>query len=408
MKTQLFSFTTPNTPPTTEENALAALRLIRSRRVGATTYHRLICEHGSAAAALEALPRVAAEAGVRDYAPCPEGVAQAELRAGRKAGARLLVHGAPDYPADLAQIADAPPVLWAMGDVALMARPMVALIGARNASSLGLRMARKLAEGLTGAGFVVVAGLARGIDAAAHEAALAGGTIAVQAGGIDMIYPAENRDLAQAIARQGLRLCEGPPGTEPQARHFPQRNRIVAGLSRAVIVVEAAHRSGSLITARMALDQGRELLAVPGHPFDARAAGANALIRDGATLVRGVRDVLNALGIDADSMPAATEPPPRPAAAPPRPGLAQRMHQVLGRPSASAHATAARLIPAPAPQGHALHQHILSRLGPSPLPEDELLRDLALNPQQVSPALLDLEMAGEIERHPGGLLSRRN
>ncbi|WP_413869123.1 DNA-processing protein DprA, partial [Albidovulum sp.] len=271
------------------------LRLIRSRRVGVVTFWRLLEEYGSARAALLALPEVAKAAGVEGYEPCPEGVVLAERKAGRAAGARLVCRGEPGYPQALADLADAPPVLWALGDPAVAARPMVALVGARNASSLGTRTARKLAEGLGQAGYTIVSGLARGIDAAAHLAALPTGTVAVMAGGIDVVYPAENAGLAREIAARGLCLSEQPPGLEPLARHFPLRNRIVSGLSAAVVVVEAAARSGSLITAKAALDQGREVLAVPGHPFDGRASGCNLLIRDGATLARGVEDVLEVL-----------------------------------------------------------------------------------------------------------------
>lgn len=287
----------PSASPASEaEEAFACLRLIRSRRVGAVTWHRLMADHGTAMAALDALPGIAAAAGVERYSACPPEVVRAELAQGRLAGARLLRFGTPDYPAALMDIADAPPVLWAKGDVSLLARPMVAMVGARNASSLGLRMARRLAEALTEAGFVVVSGLARGIDAEAHSAALDGGTVAVQAGGVDVIYPTENTDLAARIGEAGCLVSEQPMGTEPQARHFPLRNRIVSGLSRAVIVVEAATRSGSLITARDAADQGREVLVVPGHPFDARASGCNQLIRDGATLVADASHLLDDLG----------------------------------------------------------------------------------------------------------------
>ena len=384
MDNGLFSLPTPFTPPTTEEDELVWLRLIRSRKVGPVTFWRLLGEYGSASAALAALPGVARAAGVTEYTSCPEGVARAELAAARKAGARLICKGQPAYPARLAELADAPPVLWALGNLSLAARPMVALVGARNASSLGLRMARRLSESLTRAGFTVVSGLARGIDAAAHEAALEGGTIAVQAGGVDVIYPTENTKLAQEIARRGLRLSEQPMGLDPQARHFPQRNRIVSGLAEAVIVVEAALRSGSLITAREALDQGREVLAVPGHPVDARAGGCNALIRDGAVLVRNVEDVIEALaarGVPIAAPPALHEPPapgPRPARpkAPP-PGQTRTLAETA-----------------------ALHSQILDRLGPSPLAEDQLIRDLAIPAAAVAPELLTLELEGRIARAP--------
>ncbi len=290
---------TPFTPPTTEEDCLSWLRLIRSPRVGPATFLRLLAEYGSAAAALDALPEQAARAGLKDYTPCPLDHARAEWERGLRLGARPLFLGQPQYPPALAALEDPPPVLWVRGPKALrtlVLRPAVALVGARAASALGLRMARKLAAGLGEAGFVVVSGLARGIDKAAHEAALATGTIAVMAGGVDVIYPPENASLANAIAECGVLLSEQPPGLEPQSRHFARRNRLIAGLARAVIVVEAAEGSGSLITARFALDQGREVMAVPGHPLDPRSAGANALIRDGAVLVRSVDDVLAALG----------------------------------------------------------------------------------------------------------------
>jgi DNA processing protein len=360
------------------------LRLIRSRRVGAVTFHRLMGEHGSARAALQALPELARAAGVEGYELCPPGVAQAEIKAGRACGAQLLLWGGPGYPAGLMDLADAPPVLWARGDTGLLQRPMVALVGARNASSLGLRMARRLAEGLGEAGQVVVSGLARGIDAAAHEAALATGTVAVMAGGVDVIYPEENAELAGKIVAQGCLLSEQPMGTVPQARHFPLRNRIVSGLVRAVVVVEAASRSGSLITARTALDQGRDVLAVPGHPFDARAAGCNMLIRDGAVLVRSAADVIEAIGasvipLHPSSAPQTDDRPPLPGPVPPRLALSDAA---------------------------ALHGRILSRLGPSPVAEDQLIRDMAMPASQIAPELLALELDGKILRQAGGLLSR--
>ncbi len=256
MAVSLNSCTTPQTTPPAEVDRLAWLRLIRSRRVGAVTFHRLIAEHGSAEAALAALPDIAKAAGVESYAICPIEVVRHEIAQARLCGARMLCFGDADYPAALRDLPDAPPILWAQGDVSLLARPMVAMVGARNASSLGLRMARRLAETLGEAGFVVVSGLARGIDAEAHAAALARGTVAVQAGGVDVIYPEENASLAADIAAKGCRISEQPMGMQPQARHFPLRNRIVSGLCRAVVVVEAAARSGSLITARNALGSG--------------------------------------------------------------------------------------------------------------------------------------------------------
>ncbi|EPX87379.1 DNA protecting protein DprA [Rubellimicrobium thermophilum DSM 16684] len=378
-----------------EEERLAWLRLLRSRRVGVTTFFRLLAEHGSARAALRALPSVARAAGIEDYAPCPEGVALAEYRRGLAQGARLLLRGDADYPPALALLPDAPPLLWALGDVALLSRPMVALVGSRNASSLGLRMARSLAAGLGEKGFVIVSGLARGIDTATHEAALPTGTVAVMAGGVDHIYPPENAGLAARIAEQGLRLSEHPVGMEPQARHFPARNRIIAGLSLGVVVVEAAERSGSLITARQASDQGREVMAVPGHPLDPRASGCNTLIRDGATLVRSAADVEEALAPALAGMRwGASLPAPAPAS-----GNAPCSLSLSPPPAVAA--------PSSAPtRATDLRSRILERLGPSPLAEDQLIRDLAIPFATVAPVLLDLEIEGLIRRQPGGLLAR--
>jgi len=234
---------------------------LRSRRVGPATFRRLIAEHdGSADAALEALPAVARAAGVEEYRPCPADAARAELEAGRRAGARPVFLDHPAFPGLLAEHDDSPPMLWARGDLSLLGRPAVGMVGARNASSLGLRMARRLARELGAAGFLTVSGLARGIDAAVHAASLETGTVAVLAGGVDVAYPPENAELLAQVAATGLVLSEMPPGLRPQARHFPRRNRIIAGLARALVVVEAAARSGSLITARDAADLGRDVL----------------------------------------------------------------------------------------------------------------------------------------------------
>jgi DNA processing protein len=364
---------------------------LRSRRVGVATFYRLMAEHGTAGAALAALPAIARAAGLDDYQTCPEPVARAELKAGRLAGARLVCAGDPDYPAALRDLDDAPPLLWALGDLALLERPAIALVGARNASSLGTRMARRLAEDLGRAGQVVVSGLARGIDTAAHMASLRSGTIAVMAGGVDVVYPAENAVLAQEIAENGLRLSEQPMGLQPMARHFPRRNRLISGLSRAVVVIEAAAKSGSLITARDALDQGREVMAVPGHPFDGRASGCNMLLRDGAILVRSAEDVLASLAAQPDplaraattSAKPALEPAPAPAPAPRTPAPERSLQET-----------------------HALHRMILDRLGPSPLAEDQLIRDLKRPAGEIAPELTALELDGQIARQPGGFLSR--
>ncbi len=375
----------PHTPHPTEQDRLCRLRLIRSRRVGPATYHRLVAEHGSAQAALEALPEIARASGVEGYEPCPEGVALAEMRAARAVGARMLCAGDRHYPDALRQITDAPPILWLRGRPELLLSPLVAVVGARNASSLGLRMARRLAAALGEAGFTVVSGLARGIDAEAHAASLASGTVAVLAGGVDRVYPPENGPLMAQLAESGCLLSEQPPGLEPQARHFPLRNRIISGLSRALVVVEAAARSGSLITAKEAAEQGREVFAVPGHPFDARAAGCNLLIREGATLVRSAADVLEALGVQGGPGRGFAEVGPLALPELPGPVPARRPLRDLA----------------------ALHRKILDRLAPSPLAEDQLIRDLALPPDDVTPELLALEMEGTLVRQPGGLLARR-
>lgn len=448
----MFSFDSPPHTPTTKEDDLSVLRLIRSRRVGPATFHRLIAEHGSAAAALEALPAIAAAAGIERYAACPESVAAAELAAGARAGARLVRIDSPDYPVLLSHIPDAPPVLWMRGDLSATARPMIAVIGSRNASSLGLRMARGLARGLAEAGVAVAAGLARGIDTAAHETSCEAGTIAVMAGGIDVIYPAENRALAERICETGCLLTEQPPGLEPVARHFPARNRIVSGLCAGVVVVEAAHRSGTLITARYAGDQGREVMAVPGHPLDARASGCNALIRDGATLIRNSVDVLAAIGLDGqdaaadgngglrkasrakrptpgvadgsfraadrngEENPAVVPgncPAPPPAAAggktADRPGIAaQGAGPVAGGESAhpgERSEAGGALASAGARTPSALRAHVLELLGPSPAEENQLIRDLGISAAQLAPTLLDLELDGILTRMPGGRIA---
>jgi len=388
MTEEYTSSTHPPLPPTTEDFRFSWLRLLRSRRVGPVTFHRLIAEYGSAQNALDALPEVARAAGVKGYKICPSPAIDAELKAAKAVKARLLCLGRAGYPPLLAQLKDAPPLLWSLGDPALLQSPVIALVGARNASSLGTRMARALAQELGEQGYVVVSGLARGVDTAAHLAALDSGTIAVMAGGVDVIYPTENTSLAQDISRRGLLLSEQPMGLTPQARHFPRRNRIISGLASAVVVVEAAAKSGSLITARDALDQGREVLAVPGHPFDARASGCNMLIRDGAQLIRNADDIIAAL----------PPLPTRVTASDPQQQLQLDAPQPPSQPPPQRRSLR---------ETAALHLQILSRLGPSPTAEDQLIRDLATPARDISPALTDLELEGEIIRQPGGLLSRK-
>jgi len=375
MAKDLSPSTHPLTPPLTEEEWHSWLRLLRSRRVGVSTFFRLMNEFGDADAALKALPDIAAEAGVKNYQPATLESAMDEWWRAKQCGAIPVAYGSNDYPKDLAELSDPPPFLWCIGKTELLQRPMISIVGARNASSLGTRMARKLAHELGEAGYVVVSGLARGVDAAAHHASLETGTIAVMAGGVDVIYPSENAVLGQEIEQSGLRVSEIAMSVQPFARHFPRRNRIVSGLSRAVIVVEAAAKSGSLITARTALDQGREVLAVPGHPFDARASGCNMLIRDGAVLIRGADDVIEALAH------------PKPETAP---------QPAKRRPASKPFST----------RTAELHRQILERLGPTPVPEDQLIRDLQGEAAVISPEISTLEVEGKIRREPGGMLAR--
>ncbi len=442
MPEEFHSSTHPPLPPTTEDERVSWLRLLRSRRVGPSTFYRLMGEHGSARAALAVLPEVAEAAGMKAYQACPEERALGEYRAGLRAGARLICVGEAEYPRALMDLGDAPPFLWVQGDTTVLSRPMIAMVGARNASSLGTRMARALAVDLSKQGYVIVSGLARGVDTAAHKASAERGTVAVMAGGVDVIYPSENTALAREIEAHGLRISEQPIGLVPQARHFPRRNRLISGLAQGVVVVEAAAKSGSLITARNALDQGREVMAVPGHPFDARASGSNMLIRDGAHLVRGADDVIEALSplagatgearqgafaLEQAERPAMERVPDQRPARPP----AARAMPVSGSERAAERGagygtgydaehraehrtergTTRDLIPAPPPERRdlretaRLHRQILDRLGPSPLAEDQLIRDLKQPANAVAPVILDLELDGLVRRQPGGLLS---
>ena len=339
---------------------------------------------GSARAALDALPRLARRSGAGRPVTAPDRAAiAAEAAAIARAGARLLCQGEPAYPAALAAVEDAPPVLILMGRAELLSRPMVAVVGARNASANGCRLARELARGVGEAGLVVVSGLARGIDAAAHLGALDSGSAAIVAGGVDVVYPEENRGLHKALATRGAILSELPLGSEPQARHFPRRNRIISGMALGVVVVEAAARSGSLITARFALEQGREVFAVPGSPLDPRCRGTNDLLRNGATLTETVEDVLGQLGPQVQSQPPLLPLPAAEVAAPPAPSP---------------------IAPVSEEAGLAL---IVERLGPTPVPVDELVRQCQLTAAAVATLLLELELTGRAERHPGNLVSLR-
>ncbi len=359
------------------------LRLSRSGGVGPRTFVKLMTRFGSAAEALEALPEIAARAG-RAAEAADQTAVEAEIEAAALTGARLLRLGEPAYPEALAEAPDAPPCLWAMGASAVAGARCVAIVGARNASAAGRRLAAALARDLGAAGWTVVSGLARGIDAAAHEAALETGTVAAMAGGVDVPYPPENAGLAGAIAERGLLLSEASMGERPTARSFPRRNRIVSGLSAGVVLVEAAERSGSLITARFALEQGREAMAVPGSPLDPRAAGCNRLIRDGAALIRSAEDVIEALGT-------------------PRARTLRRATAGLWRESPESGAPPAEAAPAPEPDGDAAR--VAALLGPTPVAFDALCRSAGLSPAALSAALLELDLDGRIERLAGDLIA---
>ena len=354
------------------------LRLIRSENVGPITFFHMLAHYGSAGAALEALPALAGRGGKRKIKICPKDVAERELARIEKIGAVLIAHGEPDYPRALAAIEDAPPLIARLGDADLLERPMVAIVGARNASANGRRLASQLAADLGSAGVTVISGLARGIDTAAHTGALASGTVAVVAGGIDVVYPKENQTLYEDILARGVVLAESPPGTEPIARHFPRRNRLISGLSLGVVVVEAAPRSGSLITARMALEQGREVFAVPGSPLDPRARGTNNLIRQGATLTETAEDILQA--------------------------VSKQMIRPLAEPAGSTFKASSD--GPPSPDGlDAARKNIVELLSPTPAAVDELIRECQVSAALVAVVLLELELAGRIERHPGGRVS---
>ena len=348
---------------------LARLRLIRTPRIGPVAYHHLIARFGSGEAALAALPDLARRGGGARLDVPPVERAEAEFARIERLGARCLFRGMVGYPMLLDQIEGAPPMLSIRGNAALLDRRAVAIVGARNASGAAIRFARMLAHDLAEAGWLVVSGLARGIDTAAHMGSIHAGTAAVIAGGIDVVYPPENAGLQSDIAERGLLIAEQPPGVEPRARHFPYRNRIIAGLTAGTVVVEAAPKSGSLITARLAGEFGRDVMAVPGSPLDPRAQGCNLLIREGATLVQSAADIAEALGpIGGVAMPPADRYP----------------------------------TPAPVDADDRARDAVATLLGPVPLPIDELIRQAGMPAGTVQMVLLELELAGRLERHAGG------
>lgn len=347
----------------------ARLRLARTDRIGPVTFTQLISRYGSALSALEALPDLVRKSGAASV-PLPVEAVEREIAAGDAIGARLLVLGDLDYPEMLAALDPPPPILWTRGRVDLLNQPSVAIVGARIASAGGQRIARGLAQQLGQAGHVVVSGMARGIDAAAHEGALATGTVAVLGGGVNDIYPSEHADLYARLTEQGCVVSESPVGARAQARDFPRRNRIISGLSRGVVVVEAEVRSGSLITARLAAEQGRDVFAVPGSPLDPRARGPNELLRQGAILCEGIEDIDRAF----NTLRTLREPPADP----------MRF------------------------DGHiddAFLDRVAALLSPTPTPRDEIARALDAPVSQVAAALLELSLTGRADLLPGGLAS---
>ncbi len=354
----------------------AWLRLARTPNVGPVTFAHLIARFGSAGAALKEVPRLVRRGG-GDGLPIPsEDDAARELAGLGKLGGRMIASCEAEFPRGLGAAEPPPPLICVIGHATLLQREMVAVVGARNASALGRKLAQTLARDLAAAGLVVVSGLARGIDAAAHEGALEGGTCAVVAGGADTVYPAENKPLYERIRAQGCIVSEMPLGQAPQARHFPRRNRIISGLARGVVVVEAAESSGSLITANFALEQGREIFAVPGSPLDPRARGANRLIRDGATLTETAADVIA--------------------------GLQPILGQAFRDPEREEPVSPAQGDEAEADR---IRARVEEALGPAPVAVDELVRLCRVSAATVAIILLELELAGRLARHPGGGVS---
>ena len=398
----------------TDDQRLDWLRLIRTDSIGPRTFRALINRFGSAALALEALPDVSRKAG-KPVIPCPVDDAEREMRDARRAGVRFIALGEAEYPASLQAVDTAPPLLAVRGRIEALKRPAIGMVGARNASAIGMKFTAQLAHAFAEAGFLVVSGLARGIDTAAHEASCMRGTVAVLAGGPDCIYPAQNKALLERLLENGAAISEMPMGWEPRTRDFPRRNRLISGMSLGVVVVEAARGSGSLITARFALEQGRDVFAVPGSPLDPRAAGVNDLIRQGAILCSEPAHVIDALQPQFDFG-----------------SHASSMHGHMVRDSAGGDQAELQLwdelplsdvkmAPAsdamPPPQWGApdagdlasappIRLHLLELLGPSPIAVDDLIRQSSNSTRDVQMALLDLEMDGLILRHAGQKVSR--
>ena len=361
------------------DERLAWLRLARTETIGPSTFAALLARFPDVREALDAAPRLARRGGRRELEITSEADAKAELDRLANLRGRTLAYAEPEFPLALAALDPPPPVISVIGDLALLKREMVAVVGARNASGLGIKLAGLIAGDLSRAGLVIASGMARGIDAAAHRAALERGTIAVLAGGVDVVYPPEHRELYDEICRRGAIISEMPIGMAPLPRHFPRRNRLISGLSRGTVVIEAAERSGSLITAHYAIEQGREVFAVPGSPLDPRAKGANRLIRDGAVLTESAEDVLNTLS----------------------PVLKQGFRETVPR-EAPRGLRIDAMIEA---EADVVRAAIQEKLGAAPVEVDELVRQTGAPAEAVTTALLELELAGSVQRHPGNRVS---
>jgi DNA processing protein len=366
--------------PLSDRQRLNWLRLIRSDNVGPATFRDLINHFGSAETAIAQLPELSRRGGsARTIRVASVDDAEREMEAARKFGAVFIGIGEPDYPPALRRIDGAPPLIAAIGDLALATRTAVGIVGARNASVSGAKMAARMARDLGAAGYVVVSGFARGIDAAAHRASLEAGTIAALAGGLDQPYPPENNELyAQICAGNGLAISEMPMGWEPRARDFPRRNRLIAGIGLGLVVIEAAQRSGSLITARRAADFGRLVFAVPGSPLDPRAAGTNGLLKDGAIVTTESRDVIEALAPSSRLFPD-DEP------------FFEEPETEDGGPFSEPHDDE--------------RTRVIEALGPSPADIDDIIRHTGVSAQTVYLVLIELDLAGRLHRHPGGMVS---
>ena len=348
---------------------LSRLRLLRTETIGTSTFHAIIGRFGSAEKAIQHWSSIARRLRKQgSVALTSAQAAEQELEVVNSYGARLLAHDEPEYPAPLAAIDSPPPLLAAKGNLSLLSSPTAAVVGSRNASAVGQKFAREISRELGEAGFVTVSGLARGIDTSAHHGSLEHGTVAVMAGGLNVVYPPENAKLHAEISERGVLVSEVQFGQTPTAQHFPRRNRIISGLAMGVLVVEATLNSGSLITARLAGEQGREVFAVPGSPLDPRARGTNALLRQGAVLTESADDILSVL----------------------QPGLQRREAPTVGNSSAKAPLDTSDL-----------QREILARLSPTPVELNELIRVTSAHPAAVSAALMDLEFAGLLTRHPG-------